>query len=420
MTIRRAVTLSVGDELLAGETLDTHGRTIASALAARGCRVIGHRVLGDDVSDIASAIDSAASEADLVVVTGGLGPTLDDVSREALAEAMNERLVEDDDARAQLDRWYAGRGRVMPAGNVRQAMRPVSARCLENPNGTAPGLQARVGDALVVILPGPPKEMRPMLDGVLQAELIGGPRPSIVIRAFGIGESDAAERIESLMRRDAEFPVATTVSRSILSARIRGNQGDDLDAIESLAAQVEKAWQPFVFGRDEVTLPMALGMELARAGRTIATAESCTGGLVGAMLTEVPGSSAWYPGGWITYENTRKVEDLGVAAELIERDGAVSRSVVSAMADGARRAARADFGVSISGVAGPDGGSTDKPVGTVWIAVADDAGVDARCFRFSGDRSVVRDRAAKSALQLVRLRLRGDGAELLWQREVRS
>lgn len=420
MTIRRAVTLSIGDELLAGETLDTHGRTIASALTARGCRVIEHRVLGDDASGIASAIESAASSADLVVITGGLGPTLDDVSREALAEVMNEALVEDGEARAHLDRWYAGRGRVMPAGNIRQAMRPVSARCLENPNGTAPGLQARLGEALIVVLPGPPKEMRPMLDGVLQAELPGSPRPAIVVRAFGIGESDAAERIEPLMRRDTRFPVATTVSRSLLSARIRGDQGDDLDAIESLAAQVEKAWHPFVFGRDEVTLPMALGTELARAGRTITTAESCTGGLVGAMLTEVPGSSGWYPGGWVTYENARKIEDLGVGAELIERDGAVSRSVVSAMAEGARRAAGADFGVSISGVAGPDGGSKDKPVGTVWIAVADDAGVDARCFHFSGDRSVVRDRAAKSAVQLARFRLRGDGAELLWQRDVRS
>jgi nicotinamide-nucleotide amidase len=418
--IRHAVTLSVGDELLAGETLDTHGRTIAASLSARGCRVLQHRVLGDDVSDIAAAIVAATVGADLVVITGGLGPTLDDVSREALAEAMNESLVEDPASRMHLDQWYAGRGRVMPVGNVRQALRPTSATCIENPNGTAPGLRARVGAALVVVLPGPPREMRPMLEGVLNDELSGESRPTIVVRAFGIGESDAAERIEPLMRRDARLPVATTVSQSLLSARIRGNVPDDRESIEMLAVRVEKAWHPFVFGRDDVTLSMALGAELRKAGQTIATAESCTGGLVAAMLTEVPGSSGWYPGGWVTYENTRKVEDLGVDAELIEQDGAVSRSVVSAMADGARRRAGSDYGVSISGVAGPDGGSADKPVGTVWIAVADEAGIDARCFCFSGDRPVVRDRAANTALQLTRLRLRGDDSDLLWQRDARS
>jgi nicotinamide-nucleotide amidase len=349
-----------------------------------------------------------------------LGPTLDDVSREALAEAMNESLVEDPASRMHLDQWYAGRGRVMPVGNVRQALRPTSATCIENPNGTAPGLRARVGAALVVVLPGPPREMRPMLEGVLNDELSGESRPTIVVRAFGIGESDAAERIEPLMRRDARLPVATTVSQSLLSARIRGNVPDDRESIEMLAVRVEKAWHPFVFGRDDVTLSMALGAELRKAGQTIATAESCTGGLVAAMLTEVPGSSGWYPGGWVTYENTRKVEDLGVDAELIEQDGAVSRSVVSAMADGARRRAGSDYGVSISGVAGPDGGSADKPVGTVWIAVADEAGIDARCFCFSGDRPVVRDRAANTALQLTRLRLRGDDSDLLWQRDARS
>ena len=420
MTIRHAVTLSVGDELLAGETLDTHGRTIAAALAERGCRVLEHRVLGDDVANIAAAILAATASADLVVITGGLGPTLDDVSREALAEAMNEPLVEDATSRAHLETWYAGRGRVMPAGNVRQAMRPVSARRLENPNGTAPGLQARMGAALVVVLPGPPREMRPMLEGVLNEQLPGEPRPAIVIRAFGIGESDAAERIEPLMRRDQKLPVATTVSQSLLSARIRGNRPEDRELIESLAAQVEKAWHPYVFGRDDVTLPMALGAEIKEAGRTVATAESCTGGLVGSMLTEVPGSSGWYPGGWVVYENARKIEDLGVAAELIERDGAVSQSVISAMAEGARRRAGSDYGVSTSGVAGPDGGSADKPVGTVWIAVADEAGIDARCFHFPGGRSVIRDRTAKTALQLLRLRIRGDASDLLWQRDASS
>jgi len=414
--IRTAVTISVGDELLAGETLDTHGRHLAGVLADRGCRVLEHRVEGDDVDAIAAAIRDAAGRVGLVVVTGGLGPTLDDVSRDGLARAMQSPLVEDATARRDLEAWYAGRRRPMPTGNLRQTLRPETAICLANPNGTAPGLQGRIGDAEVVLLPGPPREMHPMFDRVLDALPLATPRPTIVVRASGIGESDAASLIESLMDRDNDLPVATTVSQGILSARIRGRDEGDRPRLEAMASTIESAWRPFVFGRGDATLAERVGGDLAGAGLTLASAESCTGGMIGGAITDVAGSSRWYRGGWVTYENRRKIEDLGVDPRVIAQDGAVSKSVVIAMATGAAMRSGADLGVATSGVAGPDGGSAEKPVGTVWIAVSDADGVDVRCFRFPGDRSVVRSRAVATALQMVRFRTSGVDASLLWER----
>jgi nicotinamide-nucleotide amidase len=258
--------------------------------------------------------------------------------------------------------------------------------------------------------------MSPMLELVIEKHLGNAPaRPVVVVRAIGIGESDAAMRIADLMRRDAALPVATTVSDSIVSARIRGRDDRDRDEVERLAGRVEEAWAPYVFAREEGTLEAAVASLLIDRGRTIATAESCTGGLLAGALTAVPGSSGWFPGGVVTYANQRKVEDLGVAETDLERDGAVSRSVAIAMAEGVRRRSGATIGVSTTGIAGPDGGSDEKPVGTVWVAVADEDGSDARRFRFPGGRDIVRRRTVLAALQLVRLRLLGDPAPLLWE-----
>ena len=414
---RTACTISVGDELLAGESLDTHGRTIAAELGDRGCRVVSHRVVGDDVAAIAAAIREAVGISDLVIVTGGLGPTLDDVTREALAEVLEDPLVEDVEALATLEAWFAGRGRPMPETNRRQIMRPGSASLLPNPHGTAPGIAADCGGVPIAILPGPPREMVPMLELVIDTHLAESPaRPVVVVRAIGIGESDAATRIADLMRRDAAIPVATTVSDSIVSARIRGSDAGDRDEVERLARMVETAWAPFAFDRGEGSLEAAVGTLLLERRGTIATAESCTGGLLAGALTAVAGSSAWFPGGVVTYANERKIEDLGVSESDLARDGAVSRAVAIAMANGARRRADATIGVSTTGIAGPDGGSDEKPVGTVWIAVADEQGEDARCFRFPGTRDIVRRRTVLAALQLVRLCLLGEATPLLWER----
>ncbi len=414
--VKTVASISVGDELLVGESLDTHGRRIASAVRARGGRPVSHRVVGDDVARIESAIRAARIEASLVIVTGGLGPTLDDVSREGLAAAIDVPLVEDAEAVSAIERWFAGRSRPMPPTNRRQALRPSNGRCLPNANGTAPGVLVEDGDGWIALLPGPPRELEPMLAGLLEELLPAeGSIPSVVVRAHGIGESDAAGRIETLMRRDAELPVATTVSDSILSARIRGRTRADRSEVESLAARVESVWSPYVFGRDDLGLEEALGRDLRQAAATVATAESCTGGGVATAITAVPGSSAWFLGGFATYANRRKVEDLGVDAAIIERDGAVSRRVAEAMAIGARLRTGSDLACSTTGIAGPDGGTRAKPVGTVWIGIADEDGVIARRYRFPGDRSIVRRRTVLATLQLLRFRIARIEAPLLWE-----
>lgn len=411
-----ASSISVGDELLAGESLDTHGRTIAAALADHGRRVISHQVVGDDVGRIETAIRDAMTHSSLVIVTGGLGPTLDDVTREALAAAVDEPLVEDEEAVRTVEAWFAGRARPMPPTNRRQALRPESGSCLENPNGTAPGVLWERNGVVVMLLPGPPREMNPMLDLTLRRILPSArPRPAIVVRAHGIGESDAAARIQSLMDRKVELPVATTVSDSILAARIRGRNAGDAATVEALATDVEQAWGPYVFGRDPVSLESALGRDLVACQATLATAESCTGGGLGAAITAVSGSSDWYLGGYVTYSNLRKIRDLGVEAETIERDGAVSETVAKAMAEGTRARTGASIAVSTTGIAGPGGGSREKPVGTVWIGIADSSGVEARRFQLPGDRQVVRRRTMLAAMQLLRFRLQGIVAPLLWE-----
>ena len=415
-TIRTAWTVSVGDELLTGESLDTHGRTIAGRLAAMGVGVVGHAVVGDDRRALAARIRTALAEADLLIVTGGLGPTLDDITREALADAIETPWEEDPAGVEHVERWFRSTGREMPPGNRRQAFRPRGSRLLHNAQGTAPGILGTAGDAAYVALPGPPREMQPMLEDALAVLLPDArPRPTRLVRAFGIGESTAAARIESLMERTRELPVATTVSDSIVTARIRGTSAADETAVEALAEEVRRAWSPYAFDDGATGLAAVVGTRCESLGLAVATAESCTGGLLGGELTAVPGSSGWYRGGVVAYENRRKIEDLDVPARLVESFGAVSAEVAGAMADGVRTRTGAELGISTTGVAGPGGGTEEKPVGTVWIGVSDDRGTVTRCFRFSGDRALIRRRTVLAAMQIVRFRLDDVEAPLLWE-----
>ncbi len=411
-----AWTISVGDELLTGESLDTHGRTIAARLGRIGVRVLEHRVIGDDREALASAIRRCLEKTGLLVVTGGLGPTLDDVTREAFADALGEDLEEDPAGVEHIQRWFASTGREMPAGNRKQARRPNASRLVANGNGTAPGFQGTHRGLTYLALPGPPREMEPMLDDALASIFPDAtPRPTRLVRAFGIGESVAAGRIEALMERDRRLPVATTVSDSIVSARIRGESTADVPEVDRLVEEVLAAWSPYAFDRGERGLAGAVGDRCRDRGARVATAESCTGGLLGGELTEVAGSSAWYVGGVVAYENARKRDDLAVPAEVIDTHGAVSAEVARAMAEGVRTRCDADVGLSTTGIAGPGGGSEDKPVGTVWIGLADSTGTTARCFRFTGDRPLVRRRTVLAALQMLRFRFDGVDAPLLWE-----
>jgi len=419
----RAAILSVGDELVLGTTLDTNSRTLSAALREAGLDVVEHRTVADDRAAIAAAMRALASSVDVLVSTGGLGPTDDDLTRDALNDLTDAGApqVEDAVARTDLDAWFAGRGRPMAAINLRQALRPKSARIVRNLSGTAPGLSATLGACRVFCLPGPPREMIPMFESDVLPAVRPAGAPAIAKRTlgtFGIGESALAERLGTRMTRGREPAVGTTASGSVVSIQVVARGADAAARAEAEMAACVGDASPYAFGSEDATLASALLEECRACGRTLAVAESCTGGIVGGMLTAVAGSSDVFLGGWITYSNEMKSAQLGVDQQLIARHGAVSRETVLAMAAGACARSGATLAVSISGVAGPGGGSAEKPVGTVWIAVHDAVtGIGrARRFEYPGARDIIRDRAAKTALQLARWTLRGEDAPILWER----
>lgn len=440
-----AAVLSVGDELMLGQTHDTNARWLSERLFALGLMPRERATVPDERAAIAAALRRLAAAADVVVCTGGLGPTADDLTRAALADAMGDELVEDAASLAAIERWFAGRAAAMPAGNRVQALRPRRGAALPNPNGTAPGVTGvvRVGtgggaerEADVFCLPGPPREMRPMFEAEVVPRL--RVRADRVIRTrtlhtYGLGESVLAERLGALMERSRNPLVGTTASEGIVSCRVRAEAATPEEAerlIEQAAAGVEQAAGDYLFGRDAETLAGVVVRELSRRGARVAVAESCTGGLLGAMLTQAPGSSRVFTGGWITYSNEAKMRELGVPASMfgVGAPGAVSAECARAMASGGLARAGTEAFVSVTGIAGPDGGTTEKPVGTVWIALAagapaatgaravSAASEDVRRFQFRGERELVRQRAAQSALAMLLGLARGRPApRLLWQ-----
>ena len=414
-----AFLLSVGDELLSGLTVDTNSAHLSRELAGLGVRVVGHATVGDDQPTIEAAVRDAAGRAELLVVSGGIGPTPDDLTREALANVIGTEVVEDAAWVAQMEKMFAERGRTMRPGNRKQAGVPGGATMLWNPVGTAAGVRATVGGCTVFVVPGVPKEMRAMADRHLvpwvrgQMETRGGKViKARAVHTYAIGESDLAARLGDLLRRNASetMRVGTTASRGVVSVRAYATAATEAEAVAALDGvekQVRGELGDLVFGTDGQTLAEAVFDALrGRADRpVVATAESCTGGLIATLLTDVAGSSEHFHRGFVTYSNAAKTELLGVPASLIERHGAVSGPVVEAMARGARPAG--GVSISVSGVAGPGGGSDDKPVGTVYLALAADGLTFSRRFSFPGDRETVRLRSAYMALTLLRFHLLG-------------
>ena len=417
----KAAILSIGDELMLGQTQDTNARWLAGRLADRGVPCVQFRVVPDDLAAQAAALRELAAAAQVVIVTGGLGPTDDDLTREALRMAMGDAnpLVLDAPSLEALDRWFTHRGRSMPDINRRQAMRPSGAECLRNDFGTAPGLRGTVGGSTIVCLPGPPREMEPMFDQFVLPLLPKQAMATGVVHAFGQGESFLAERLGDRMHRERNPLVGTTASGSVVSARVRGRDAAaEPAAMQAELAAIEALWKPFAFGRGTTTLAGALGAALRERGLTMALAESCTGGLAGSLVTAESGSSAWFLGGLMTYANEAKRDLCGVPEALIAEHGAVSAPVAAALARGVRERLRADWSASITGVAGPNGGSDAKPVGTVYIGVSGPGFESVRRFKYPGERAIVRDRAAKTALVLLRLAVAERehfGATFIWE-----
>jgi len=408
----RAIIIAVGDELLSGAAIDTNSAYLSEQLAARGIAAVAHWTVGDDEQAVADAVARAAGSAEIVVVTGGLGPTADDLTRQGLARASGAELVLDEKSLAQIENFFRIRGRQMQPINRIQAMIPAGAEALQNTSGTAPGIASRLGNARVFVLPGVPHEMKTMFEAQVAPQLpqLTGVIVSRAIHTFGLGESDVAAKIADLMVRDANPLIGVTVEAGLVTVRMASRAESSQAArrqADAVAGEIKKRLGQVVIGEDDATLAWAVGELLRRRGQRLATSESCTGGLVGQLITSVPGSSDYYVGGVVAYADEVKHDSLGVDRQLIAARGAVSEEVAAAMARGCRVKFRSDWAIGVTGIAGPRGGTDEKPVGLVYVAIAGPAGVQVYRQIFPGTREVVRMRTALAAINYLRLALLG-------------
>jgi nicotinamide-nucleotide amidase len=405
-----AIIISIGEELTTGQTVNTNSAYLARRLAERGIRTLEHCTVSDERAPVAAAIARAAESAEIVLVSGGLGPTEDDLTRHALADVLGTELLLDPKRLAHLEEWFRARGRAMADSNRVQAMVPRGAEAIDNRMGTAPGLAAVVKSAKVFIMPGVPSEMKVMYDEQI-APLLGEGAGAIafkIVHTYGAGESDLGARIADLMRRGANPLVGTTVAAGLVSVRIEAHDRVPARAREmaaEMAAEVRRRLGELVVGEDEETLASVVGALLRKAGATLATAESCTGGMIGEMITGVSGSSEYYLGGVIAYDNRVKQELLGVGEAMLREHGAVSEPVAAAMAEGCRKRFASDWAIGVTGVAGPTGGTADKPVGLVYVALAGKGGTEVIRSQFPGTRDVIRVRASLMGLNMLRRKL---------------
>jgi nicotinamide-nucleotide amidase len=413
--LQRAEIIAVGSEMLTPVKTDTNSLFITGVLNEIGIDVASKAVVGDRVDDVMVEVRQAIERVDLIVVTGGLGPTDDDVTRDAVARVLERPLVEDPAIVEQLRIRFQRRGLNMPEINRRQAMVPAGGVALDNPNGSAPGLWIVHGDKVVLLLPGPPRELQPMLRTVVAARLAartaGARLYRRAINITGRSESHADEALAPAYARWLTWPrpVTATILAALgqLEVHLSVVAPDDAEAHEILDRAVDDAVAALgadVYSVNGESMEQVIGTLLTRAHLRLAAAESCTGGLLTSRLTDVPGSSAYVERGVIVYSNDAKKELLGVPAAMLDQHGAVSEPVAQAMAEGIRDRARVDIGIGITGIAGPDGGTPEKPVGTVAIALAGPQPGDlrVRTYHFGGGRVMIKFQAAQAALDMLR------------------
>ncbi len=412
MSVQAAV-ITIGNELTSGLVTDTNSAYLSRRLAEIGIVCVYHETADDHQGRIASAISRAAATVDVVVVAGGLGPTEDDVTRGALAEAMGAPLELHAESLREIEAFFRRRRYPMSESNRAQAMCPAGAEPLANPVGTAPGICARIGGARVFVVPGVPAEMRHLTDLHLLPRLadIAGDGKVVFrsVHAFGAGEGAVGAELADLMGRDGNPLVGTTVTGSIVTIRVTARGADESEATamaDQTVAEVQRRLGQWVYGVDEQTLASVVGDRLTVDGATLSVAESCTGGLLGKLITDVGGCSRYFLGGVISYANRIKRDHLGVASEILDAHGAVSEPTAAAMAEGVRERFQTTYGLAVTGIAGPTGGSDDKPVGLVYIALAGPEGViEVKRNLFSGHRDMIRTQSALTALNMLRLNL---------------
>jgi nicotinamide-nucleotide amidase len=402
--------ISVGTELLLGQTIDSNAAFLSKTLAALGIDLFRRATVGDNEARLVQALREAAERADLILTIGGLGPTEDDLTKEAVARAFDDELLLDPASAEHVRGIFARRGLPMPESNLRQAMVLRSGRAVPNPLGTAPGALLEKAGKLVFCLPGPPREFIPMVENSLVpllAERLGGDRTilrSRVLRTIGIGESAMEERVKDLLAstNPTVAPLAHVGESHLRLTARAASEAEALRLIEPLEQEIRSRLGTHVYGANEAVLEQVVVELLAERGMTLAVAESCTGGLLGGRLTHVPGSSRVFQGGVISYSNEAKEALLGVPAALLALHGAVSAPVAEAMAQGARERLGADLGVAITGVAGPEGGTPEKPVGLVFLGLASPAGVESQRHLLLGTRTDIRARSVLLALDWIR------------------
>jgi nicotinamide-nucleotide amidase len=413
--LTRAAIIAVGSELLTPLRVDTNSLFVTGKLNALGIDVVMKGVAGDDREEVAHLFRAALARADLVVFTGGLGPTDDDVTREAVAATLGRQLSEDVAITERLRARFTARGYKgpMPEINRRQAMVPAGAVVIENSRGSAPGLWLEEGNSVILLLPGPPRELHPMLDalvaGPLQGRGAGAPLIRRVLRIAGRIESQTDEVLQPLYREwDQTTPrISATILAALGQIELHLWARDPSAelarvVLETAAQQVRAVLGEDVFTTNGEPLEAVVGALLVSRGYRIAVAESCTGGMVTSRLTDVPGSSRYVDRAVVVYANEAKTDLLGIPSALIEAHGAVSEPVAAAMADGVRTRAAVNVGIGVTGIAGPDGGTPEKPVGTVAIAAVIGATTNVKTFRFHGEREQVKFQASQAALDMLR------------------
>ena len=405
--------LSIGDELLIGQVVNTNAAFIGEQLSLLGIEVRRVTTVGDRLDDLVSAFARAWETADIVVTTGGLGPTHDDVTRDAVCRFFDTDLVEDAVVLADVERFLAERRRPVTPANRDQAMVPRGATVIRNGEGTAPGYHFPRDGRHLFVTPGVPYEMRSMVENYILDALrdgLRGGRASLTVLTTGIPESTLSDLLGGIETRCPGCSVAYLPSPAGVRVRLTAvapSQDDAEARIEELRGWLLERAREFVYGYDRMTLEAVVEEILVARGLRLAVAESCTGGIIATRLTDVPGSSRCFERGFITYSNVSKTELLGVDPAIMAAHGAVSRETAEAMAEGARLAARCDIALSATGIAGPDGGSAEKPVGLVWIGISGPGGTFAFPHFFGGDRVRTRQRAAQAALDLLRRSLQG-------------
>ena len=405
--------LSIGDELMCGEIVDTNFAQIASILYTAGLKVSRHLTVGDDESDIAAALHTLAEDHEVIITTGGLGPTSDDRTSAAVATATGHPLQLSPEALLHVRRVTEMFGGEMPPANEKQALIPEGALLIPNPIGTACGFQLPLSDCRLFFLPGVPREMSRMLnETVMPALLAGGGERIIcrtrVLKVFGPSEAELDTLLEGLAPPGSGVSVAFCVDFPEIHVRLRaeGENRQDVDAtLQEAATRARGLLKTSLFAEEHDTIDAVVARLLTGKGVTLSVAESCTGGLLAKRLTDIAGSSAYFLEGAVTYSNEAKKRILHISSRLLEEKGAVSSEVALAMAAASRYASGSDFALAVTGIAGPDGGTPGKPVGTVFIALADRAGTESRSYRFAGDRDEIRTITSFAALDWLRLRL---------------